>query len=120
MTTQSTDYRVGNHVKAKPTDQIKFRKNVVLTKDKFRMLMAEPPRINVEPMKLTDEFFLDYGFADDMAHKGDSIVSQWKKDNLTIDVIDGEFFFDYAGGRTKVEHIHHLQNLYHALNLKDL
>lgn len=118
--TPSTNYRAGNIVQAKAPNQTVYRKNVVLTKDKFRMLLNDPPRINVQPMKLTDDFFLDYGFADDMAHKGDSIVSQWKKGNLTIDVVDGEFYFDTTGGRIKIEHIHHLQNLFHVVNLKEL
>ena len=77
---------------------------------------------NLEPIPLTQEWLLKFGFEEDSCNYYKIIENQ--EAVLYIDKLDATFAYGYpyecSGGDLKLKHVHQLQNLYYALTKKEL
>ena len=75
-----------------------------------------------EPIPLTEEWLLKFGFEEDSCNYYKIIENQ--EAVLYIDKLDMTFAYGYpyecSGGDLKLKHVHQLQNLYFALTNKEL
>jgi len=69
--------------------------------------------INVQPIPLTEEWLLKFGF-DDLGTYG------YGRGNFHICLHENEFYFSINNRKVFIKHVHQLQNLYFALTGEEL
>ena len=71
-----------------------------------------------EPIPLTEEWLLKFGFDYDNETSTYSLLTSLRKCDLCIDILlsDGEYFWKYV----ELKYVHQLQNLYFALTGNEL
>ena len=83
--------------------------------DLFKCLVNVNRGIGFEPIPLTEEWLLKFGFE---VYKFDHKENQYRfKDRLIV--IRDNLFYDYGTG-VIIKHVHQLQNLYFALTGEEL
>lgn len=70
---------------------------------------------NFEPIPLTEEWLLKFGFEVSEIFKNSYILN-----SVEIYIQDGLYWYDFGNDRVEVKTIHQLQNLYFALNDEEL
>lgn len=108
------DLRLGNHINA-------VIRNMKISDGIVTEITQEHVRLNdivfaykyLQPIQLTEEKLLEIGFEKLNAWDDMDIYRNGKID---IEVNNLGFYFD----ETKVESVHHLQNIYHALTGEEL
>ena len=126
-----SELRLGNYLIVPGIDRIVQVRLVCLSHfscvDKDGIVLGESVRINYQPIPLTEELLLKFGFkkyvSDDIDIDIDFQISFHKKssEGLIVQLFmdsNGVIFFNHSG--ISLYSIHHLQNLYFALTGEEL
>lgn len=123
---KAEELRIGNLVKAKSPEKKEFECPVVVRIYYLEMFCHNPKRIHFEPIPLTEQWLLDFGF-----RKWGTYSHLWKINRqsgsiLTINSkpirksIHGCDFEINKNPEVGIKYVHQLQNLYFALTGKEL
>ena len=89
------------------------------TINRYGDIEAAIPYADLEPIPLTEEWLIKFGFRNGTLKMYSKEVGQWRKRKCCIHWKKGKGFIN-SGGGVKINHVHQLQNLYFVLNGKEL
>ena len=116
---KTTDLRIGNLVSYKNEDIVvvdAVSKDFILTHGQFKI--STP---NIEPIPLTEQWLLDFGFEVEREHYDKGRLSILLADNNNDYYKNGRVFYkSWAIMESQPKYVHQLQNLYLALTQKEL
>jgi hypothetical protein len=97
------------------------------------MLLTNPPKPIVEPIPLTEEWLVKFGFKHHFEDEYELVIRGFRQDNepygkINYYLLDNRCFIhsglasggDDYGFMAKIQHVHQLQNLYFALTGEEL
>lgn len=105
-----TELRIGNIFKEKYSGDLVVVSE--LTKDRITFDYQTNEKWQSEPIELTEEILLKYGFEYDDAF--------YYKDGIFLEYDDNSLRVDCMSDSVSVKYLHQLQNLYFALRNKEL
>jgi hypothetical protein len=106
------ELRIGNFVRTTITHT-----NIKITIDELLEIINEPSEHQLEPIPLTEEWLLKFGFLLDLHHHRRLTYSL---NRITTYMQDGIFWIDLTHDTLEIKHVHQLQNLYFALTGEEL
>lgn len=101
---KANELRIGNLVRLREHDAF-------IQIEQYQLCESE--LINVQPIPLTEEWLLKFGF-DDLGTYG------YGRGNFHICLHENEFYFSINNRKVFIKHVHQLQNLYFALTGEEL
>jgi len=124
---KASELRLGNYLIVPGIDRIVQVRLVCLSHfscvDKDGIVLGESVRINYQPIPLTEELLLKFGFEINRQTKEENNIWRCYSEEgfFEVEQIGSSFFLDdnHCYG-TKINYVHHLQNLYFALTGEEL
>jgi len=124
---KASELRIGNYLIVPGIDRIVQVRLVCLSHfscvDKDGIVLEESVRINYQPIPLTQELLLKFGFEINRQTKEENNIWRCYSEEgfFEVEQIGSSFFLDdnHCYG-TKINNVHQLQNLYFALTGEEL
>ena len=124
---RASELRIGNYIKARKTTTID--ENVVLLDGlQFLDLMMSSNIKYFEPIPLTEQWLIDFGFKEDtdnsfVFNNLSIFLDKRFKENMYLETKESGIFGGVSWNKIdglKLKHVHQIQNLYFALTQKEL
>lgn len=122
---KENEFRIGNHVNINIKEIDKYFTNGTITKickDDVYVNGFKIPLEHLEPIVLTEDWLIDFGFEKD-GYK-DNRSYYFILNEIKINIYDNKFFLDnpneQSGKRLFIPHVHQLQNLYYERKEEEL
>ena len=124
---KASELRIGNYIKARKTTTID--ENVVLLDGlQFLDLMMSSNIKYFEPIPLTEQWLIDFGFKEDtdnsfVFNNLSIFLDKRFKENMYLETKESGIFGGVSWNKIdglKLKHVHQIQNLYFALTQKEL
>jgi len=106
---KATELRIGNYVRTTVT-HTEFKTNI----DELTVILSEPKDHQLEPIPLTEEWLLKFGFERNVLNAKHNDIIYYSENNIGVKGILGMV------KPSKCIYVHQLQNLYFALTGEEL